>query len=124
MVNSTFVMVICTLPAFLNATLKGQSYHKTNPPSPATQGCNGFYLSSATNAFSETDQTEDLKAIDVPTLVTQGDDDQIVPYKDAVLLQAKLIKNSTLKVYPGYPHGMLSVHADVINPDLLAFVKS
>jgi non-heme chloroperoxidase len=53
----------------------------------------------------------------------QGDDDQIVPYKDAVLLQAKLIKNSTLKVYPGYPHGMLSVHAEVINPDLLAFIK-
>ena len=74
-------------------------------------------------AFSETDQTEDLKAIDVPTLVMQGDDDQIVPYKDAVLLQAKLIKTATLKVYPGYPHGMLSVHADVINPDLLSFIK-
>jgi pimeloyl-ACP methyl ester carboxylesterase len=65
-----------------------------------------------------------LKAIEVPTLVMQGDDDQIVPYKDAVLLQAKLIKSSTLKVYPAYPHGMLSVHADVINPDLLAFIKS
>ena len=75
-------------------------------------------------AFSETDQTDDLKAIGVPTLVMQGDDDQIVPFKDAVLLQAKLIKNSTLKVYPGYPHGMLSVHADVINPDLLAFIES
>jgi non-heme chloroperoxidase len=59
----------------------------------------------------------------VPTLVMQGDDDQIVPYKDAVLLQAKLIKRSTLKVYPGYPQGMLSVHADIINPDLLAFIK-
>jgi non-heme chloroperoxidase len=82
---------------------------------------NAHYL--GIKAFSETDQTEDLKAIDVPTLVMQGDDDQIVPYKDAVLLQAKLIKNSTLKVYPGYPHGMLSVHADVINPDLLAFIK-
>jgi non-heme chloroperoxidase len=74
-------------------------------------------------AFSETDQTEDLKAIDVPTLVMQGDDDQIVPFKGAVLLQAKLIKRSTLKVYPGYPHGMLTVNADVINPDLLAFIK-
>jgi non-heme chloroperoxidase len=74
-------------------------------------------------AFSEMDQTEDLKAIDVPTLVTHGDDDQIVPYKDAVLLQAKLIKKSTLKVYPGYPHGMLSIHAEVINSDLLAFIK-
>src|SRR5258708_28776614 len=82
---------------------------------------NAHYL--GIKAFSETDQTEDLKAIEVPTLVMQGDDDQIVPYKDAVLLQAKLIKNSTLKVDPGYHHGVLSVHADVINPDLLAFIK-
>jgi non-heme chloroperoxidase len=74
-------------------------------------------------AFSETDQTEDLKAITVPTLVLQGDDDQVVPYKDASLLQAKLLKNSTLKVYPGLSHGMLTVDADVINPDLLAFIK-
>jgi non-heme chloroperoxidase len=75
-------------------------------------------------AFSETDQTEDLKAITVPTLVLQGDDDQVVPYADASLLQAKLLKNSTLKVYAGFPHGMLTTHADVINPDLLAFVRS
>ncbi|WP_426232391.1 alpha/beta fold hydrolase [Pararhizobium sp. DWP3-4] len=75
-------------------------------------------------AFSETDQTEDLKAITVPVLVTQGDDDQIVPYKDAVELQAKLLKNSTLKIYKGFPHGMLTTHADVINPDLLAFIKA
>lgn len=75
-------------------------------------------------AFSETDQTEDLKAITVPTLVLQGDDDQVVPYKDASLLQAKLLKNSTLKVYPGFSHGMLTVDADVINPDLLAFIKA
>ncbi|WP_432431793.1 alpha/beta fold hydrolase [Rhizobium leguminosarum] len=74
-------------------------------------------------AFSETDQTEDLKAITVPTLVTQGDDDQVVPYKAAVELQAKLIKNSTVKIYTGYPHGMLTTQADVINPDLLAFIK-
>ncbi len=74
-------------------------------------------------AFSETDQTEDLKAINVPTLVLQGDDDQVVPYKDASVLQAKLLKNNTLKVYPGYPHGMLTTHADVINPELLAFIK-
>jgi non-heme chloroperoxidase len=73
-------------------------------------------------AFSETDQTVDLKAISVPTLVLQGDDDQVVPYKDAALLQAKLLKNATLKVYEGYPHGMLTTHADVINPDLYAFV--
>ncbi|MGV2076578.1 MULTISPECIES: alpha/beta fold hydrolase [unclassified Rhizobium] len=75
-------------------------------------------------AFSETDQTDDLKAINVPTLVLQGDDDQVVPYKDASLLQAKLLKNSTLKVYPGFSHGMLTVDADVINPDLLAFIKA
>ena len=74
-------------------------------------------------AFSETDQTEDLKAIRVPTLVLQGDDDQVVPYKNASLLQAKLIKNSTLKVYPGFPHGMCTVNADVINADLLAFIR-
>ena len=74
-------------------------------------------------AFSETDQTEDLKLIEVPTLAMQGDDDQVVPYADASLLQVKLLKNGTLKVYPGFPHGMLTTHADVINPDLLAFIK-
>ena len=75
-------------------------------------------------AFSETDQTEDLKAITVPTLVMQGDDDQVVPYKDASLLQAKLLKNSSLKVYPGFSHGMCTVNADVINSDLLAFIRA
>ena len=75
-------------------------------------------------AFSETDQTEDLKAITVPTLAMQGDDDQVVPYKDASLLQAKLLKNGTLKVYPGFPHGMCTTNADVINADLLAFIRS
>ena len=75
-------------------------------------------------AFSETDQTEDLKAITVPTLVMHGDDDQIVPIADSALLSSKLLKNGTLKVYKGYPHGMLTTHADVINPDLLAFIKA
>ncbi len=74
-------------------------------------------------AFSETDQTGDLKAMTVPVLVLQGDDDQIVPYKDAALLQAKLIPNNTLKIYPGFSHGMLTVNADVLNPDILAFLK-
>jgi non-heme chloroperoxidase len=74
-------------------------------------------------AFSETDLTEDLRSIDVPTLVMQGDDDQIVPYKDAALPSAKLLKNSTLKIYPGFPHGMMTTHADVINPDILAFIR-
>jgi len=75
-------------------------------------------------AFSETDQTDDLKAITVPTLVMHGDDDQIVPIADSALLSSKLLKNGTLKVYKGYPHGMLTTHADVINPDLLAFIKA
>jgi non-heme chloroperoxidase len=75
-------------------------------------------------AFSETDQTEDLKAITVPTLVLQGDDDQVVPIDDSGRLSVKLLKNGTLKVYPGYPHGMLTIHADVINPDLLAFIRA
>ncbi|WP_370691547.1 alpha/beta fold hydrolase [Affinirhizobium pseudoryzae] len=74
-------------------------------------------------AFSETDQTEDLKRITVPTLVTQGDDDQIVPYTDAAEKQVKLLKNGTLKIYKGFPHGMLTTHADVLNPDLLAFIR-
>ena len=75
-------------------------------------------------AFSETDFTEDLKKISVPVLVLHGDDDQIVPYADAGPLSAKLLKNSTLKIYPGFPHGMLTTHADVLNPDLLAFITS
>lgn len=75
-------------------------------------------------AFSETDQTEDLKKITVPTLVMHGDDDQVVPIDDSAKLSVKLLKNGTLKIYKGYPHGMLTVHADVINPDLLAFIKA
>lgn len=75
-------------------------------------------------AFSETDFTEDLKAIEQPTLVMHGDDDQIVPIADSALLSVKLLKHGTLKVYPGFPHGMATTHADVINADLLAFIKS
>lgn len=75
-------------------------------------------------AFSETDQTEDLKAITVPTLLMHGDDDQIVPIDDASRLAIKLLKNGTLKVYEGFPHGMLTTHGEIINPDLLAFIKS
>jgi non-heme chloroperoxidase len=74
-------------------------------------------------AFSETDQTEDLKAIGVPTLVLHGEDDQIVPIADAALKSIKLLRNGTIKTYPGYPHGMLTVNAEVLNADLLAFVK-
>ncbi|WP_274242492.1 MULTISPECIES: alpha/beta fold hydrolase [Enterobacter] len=74
-------------------------------------------------AFSETDQTEDLKTITVPVLVMQGDDDQVVPYKNAALLQDKLLANSVLKIYPGFPHGMHTTHADTINADILAFIR-
>lgn len=74
-------------------------------------------------AFSETDQTEDLKQITVPTLVMHGDDDQIVPIDDASRLSVKLLQNGTLKVYPGFPHGMLTTQAQVLNDDLLAFIQ-
>ncbi|HDR9202308.1 haloperoxidase [Burkholderia vietnamiensis] len=75
-------------------------------------------------AFSETDQAEDLRSISVPTLVLHGEDDQIVPIADAALKSIKLLKNGTLKTYPGYSHGMLTVNADVLNADLLAFVQA
>ena len=76
------------------------------------------------SAFSETDFTDDLEKIDVPTLVLHGEDDQIVPIADSALLSIKLLKHGTLKTYPGLPHGMCTTHADTINPDLLAFIKT
>src|ERR1700730_7088976 len=75
-------------------------------------------------AFSETDQTEDLKRMDIPTLVIQGDDDQIVPFTNAGALQAKLIRNAKLKVYKGAPHGLCTTMKDQVNEDLLAFIKA
>jgi len=75
-------------------------------------------------AFSETDFTEDLKKIDVPTFVMHGEDDQIVPFADAGPLSAKLLKNATTRFYPGFPHGMPTTHADVINKDLLSFIQA
>ncbi len=74
-------------------------------------------------AFSETDHTDDLKKIDVPVLVMHGDDDQIVPIADSAEPAIKLLRHGTLKVYKGYPHGMCTTHADVINADLLAFIR-
>ncbi|MCD2322880.1 alpha/beta hydrolase [Sphingomonas sp. IC-56] len=74
-------------------------------------------------AFSETDQTEDLKAITVPTLVLHGDDDQVVPYQNAGVLSADILPDATLKLYQGFSHGMLTVNADILNADLLAFVR-
>ena len=76
------------------------------------------------SAFSETDFTEDLKVIDVPALVMHGDDDQIVPIADSALLSVKLLKQGTLKVYEKFPHGMCTTHPDVVNAELLAFIKS
>jgi non-heme chloroperoxidase len=75
-------------------------------------------------AFSETDFTEDLKKFDVPTLIIHGDDDQIVPIGASAQLAAKLVKNATLKIYPGAPHGLCSTHKDQINADLLAFIQA
>lgn len=75
-------------------------------------------------AFSETDSTDDLKKIEVPVLLMHGDDDQIVPIADVGELLWKLVKHGQLKVYKGFPHGMCTTHADVINPDLLAFIQS
>jgi non-heme chloroperoxidase len=75
-------------------------------------------------AFSETDFTEDLKSIDIPTLVMHGEDDQIVPIADSAMLSSKLVPNAQLKVYPGLPHGMCTTHHEVVNPDLLEFIRS
>jgi len=75
-------------------------------------------------AFSETDFNEDLKKIDVPTLVMHGDDDQIVPIADAGMLTAKIVKGAQLKVYPGLPHGMPITYHEQINSDLLSFIRS
>jgi len=74
-------------------------------------------------AFSETDLTEDIKKIDIPTLLLHGDDDQIVPIADSALLSSKLIRKATLKVYPGAPHGLMATHRDQFNSDLLAFIQ-
>jgi non-heme chloroperoxidase len=75
-------------------------------------------------AFSETDLTEDLKKIDVPTLILHGDDDQIVPIGASALLSSKIVKDATLKVYPGAPHGLMTTHKDQFNADLLSFLRS
>jgi non-heme chloroperoxidase len=74
-------------------------------------------------AFAETDFTEDLKRFDVPTLIMHGDDDQVVPIGISALVSSKIVKGATLKIYPGLPHGMCSTHKDLINADLLEFIK-
>lgn len=84
-------------------------------------GIRGAY--DCIKAFSETDLNEDLKRIDVPTLVLHGDDDQIVPFADSAPLSSKIVKKAALKVYPGAPHGLMVTHRDQFHKDLLAFVQ-
>jgi non-heme chloroperoxidase len=87
-----------------------------------TVGLKGAY--DCVKAFSETDQTEDLKKIDVPTLILHGDDDQIVPIQAAALKSSKIVPNATFKIYPGAPHGLTGAHEQEFNRDLLAFITS
>lgn len=115
--------------------LSGPFYGANRPGSKVSQGTRDeFWLWSMSvglkgaydcvKAFSETDLTEDLKRNDVPTLIIHGDDDQIVPIGASALRSSTMIKNATLKVYPGAPHGLFSTHKDQFNADLLAFLKS
>jgi non-heme chloroperoxidase len=115
--------------------LSAPFYGANRPGSKVSQGLrDSFWLQSmqcgfnaaydCIKAFSETDQTEDLKKFDVPTLIIHGDDDQIVPIGDSAVLSATLVKEATLKVYPGAPHGLCSTHKDQVNADLLAFFQA
>ena len=110
-------------------------YGANREGSHVTQGAkDAFWLMSMTvgvkgaydciKAFSETDTTEDLKKIDVPTLVLHGDDDQIVPIQSAALKSVKLLRNGTLKIYPGAPHGLTGAHEREFDDDLMAFIKN
>jgi non-heme chloroperoxidase len=115
--------------------LSAPFYGANRPGSKVSQGVrDSFWLAGmiasfnachdCIKAFSETDQTEDLKKIEVPSLIVQGDDDQIVPFKDAGLKQSKLIPDAELKVYEGAPHGLPTTHKDRLNADLLEFFTS
>jgi len=115
--------------------LSAPFFGANRPGSKVSQGTRDmFWLWSMTvglkgafdciKAFSETDQTEDLKTFDIPTLIIHGDDDQIVPIADSALLSSKLVKDATLKVYPGAPHGLTFTHQEQFNADLLAFLRS
>jgi non-heme chloroperoxidase len=109
-------------------------YGANRPGSKVSQGVrDAFWLMSmqcglknaydCVKAFSETDFSEDLKKIDVPTLIVHGGDDQFVPIADTAMLSSKIVKHATLKVYPGAPHGLTVTHKDQLNTDLLAFIK-
>ena len=115
--------------------LSAPFYGANRPDSKVSQGlCDSFWMQGmltgypaayeCIKAFSETDFTEDLKRMDVPTLIIQGDDDQIVPFGDAASLQAKMIKGAELKIYKGAPHGLCSTLKDAVNADLLAFIAA
>jgi len=115
--------------------LSAPFYGANRPGSQVSQGLrDAFWLWSmqvglkgaldCIKAFSETDQTEDLKKFDIPTLIIHGDDDQIVPIGDSALLSSKLVKDATLKIYPGAPHGLMSTHKEQFNTDLLSFLRS
>jgi non-heme chloroperoxidase len=115
--------------------LSAPFYGANRPDSKVSQGTQDmFWLWSmqvgikgaydCIKVFSETDLTEDLKKFDIPTLIIHGDDDQIVPIGDSALLSSKIVKNATLKIYPGAPHGLTATHKDQVNADLLSFVRS
>ena len=115
--------------------LSAPFYGANRPGSQVSQGLrDAFWLWSmqvglkgaldCIKAFSETDMTEDLKKFDIPTLIIHGDDDQIVPIGDSALLSSKIVKDATLKIYPGAPHGLMSTHKEQFNADLLAFLRS
>jgi non-heme chloroperoxidase len=110
-------------------------YGYNKPGATISEGvCESFWLQGmmagfpasyfCIKAFSETDMTEDLKRLNVPTLILHGDADQIVPIGDSAMLSSKLIKSATLKVYPGAPHGMCTTLKDQVNADLLAFIEA
>jgi len=115
--------------------LSASFYGANRPGSTVSQGVRDmFWLWSmqvglkgafdCIKVFSETDLTEDLKRFDIPTLIVHGDDDQIVPIADSALLSSKIVKNATLKIYPGAPHGLTSTHKKQLNEDLLSFLRS
>ena len=99
-------------------------YGYNRPGAKLSEGVRESFWMQGMMAFSETDLTEDLKKMDVPTLVMHGDDDQIVPIGASALLSSKILKNATLKVIKGAPHGLCTTHKHVVNEELLAFLKA
>jgi pimeloyl-ACP methyl ester carboxylesterase len=119
--RDSFVYYRCEIESNLAAGATAAAANLLEVPMRSSFGASA---GSLLVAFSQTDFTQDLKKISVPTLVMHGDDDQIVPYADSGPLTAKLLKNGTLKTYKGFPHGMPTTEAATINADLLTFIKS